>query len=186
MWKKGKIPVAAGERKGSFRLEKNKMRKAEKLLVGGIPLFGKGIRKMITGMVLSLLLVFLPGCSARSAISPDSFQSSAESAGFTVTEEDASSQGAQVYYSAQKDDIDVVYLEYESSSEAQNAYSTLKKSVETAGASVIVESDAFCKYTVTNGEIYHAIIRSGSTLVYGKTPASGQEVLDQLIQALDY
>ena len=142
------------------------------------------IRKAAASALMCALLLFPSGCSARSAVTPETFQSAAESAGFTVTQEGAQ-QGTEAYYTASKDDIDVSYVEYGSSADAQGAYATMKKSIEAEGASV-VESDSYCKYTVTNGEMYHVIIRSGATLVYGKTPASGQSSLDQLVSDLDY
>ena len=142
------------------------------------------IRKAAASALMCALLLFPSGCSARSAVTPETFQSAAESAGFTVTQEEAQ-QGTEAYYTASKDDIDVSYVEYGSSADAQGAYATMKKSIEAEGASV-VESDSYCKYTVTNGEVYHVLIRSGATLVYGKTPASGQSSLDQLVSDLDY
>lgn len=142
------------------------------------------IRKAAASALMCALLLFPSGCSARSAVTPETFQSAAESAGFTVTQEEAQ-QGTEAYYTAAKDDIDVSYVEYGSSADAQGAYATMKKSIEAEGASV-VESDSYCKYTVTNGEVYHVLIRSGATLVYGKTPASGQSSLDQLVSDLDY
>lgn len=142
------------------------------------------IRKAAASALMCALLLFPSGCSARSAVTPETFQSAAESAGFTVTQEEAQ-QGTEAYYTASKDDIDVSYVEYGSSADAQGAYATMKKSIEAEGASV-VESDSYCKYTVTNGEMYHVLIRSGATLVYGKTPASGQSSLDQLVSDLDY
>ncbi len=145
---------------------------------------GSVIRKAAASALMCALLLFPSGCSARSAVTPETFQSAAESAGFTVTQEEAQ-QGTEAYYTAAKDDIDVSYVEYGSSADAQGAYATMKKSIEAEGASV-VESDSYCKYTVTNGEVYHVLIRSGATLVYGKTPASGQSSLDQLVSDLDY
>ena len=142
------------------------------------------IRKAAASALMCALLLFPSGCSARSAVTPETFQSAAESAGFTVTQEEAQ-QGTEAYYTASKDDIDVSYVEYGSSADAQGAYATMKKSIEAEGASV-VESDSYCKYTVTNGEMYHVLIRSGATLVYGKTPVSGQSSLDQLVSDLDY
>lgn len=142
------------------------------------------IRKAAASALMCALLLFPSGCSARSAVTPETFQSAAESAGFTVTQEEAQ-QGTEAYYTASKDDIDISYVEYGSSADAQGAYATMKKSIEAEGASV-VESDSYCKYTVTNGEMYHVLIRSGATLVYGKTPASGQSSLDQLVSDLDY
>ena len=142
------------------------------------------IRKAAASALMCALLLFPSGCSARSAVTPETFQGAAESAGFTVTQEEAQ-QGTEAYYTASKDDIDVSYVEYGSSADAQGAYATMKKSIEAEGASV-VESDSYCKYTVTNGEMYHVLIRSGATLVYGKTPVSGQSSLDQLVSDLDY
>ena len=142
------------------------------------------VRLLTLSALMCALLLFPSGCSARSAVTPETFQSAAESAGFTVTQEEAQ-QGTEAYYTASKDDIDVSYVEYGSSADAQGAYATMKKSIEAEGASV-VESDSYCKYTVTNGEMYHVLIRSGATLVYGKTPASGQSSLDQLVSDLDY
>ena len=146
---------------------------------------GSVIRKVAASALMCALLLFPSGCSARSAVTPETFQSAAESAGFTVTQEEAQ-QGTEAYYTASKDDIDVSYVEYGSSADAQGAYATMKKSIGSEGASVVVESDSYCKYTVTNGEMYHVLIRSGATLVYGKTPASGQSSLDQLVSDLDY
>ena len=145
---------------------------------------GSVIRKAAASALMCALLLFPSGCSARSAVTPETFQSAAESVGITVTQEEAQ-QGTEAYYTASKDDIDVSYVEYGSSADAQGAYATMKKSIEAEGASV-VESDSYCKYTVTNGEMYHVLIRSGATLVYGKTPASGQSSLDQLVSDLDY
>mgnify|MGYP005781154207 FL=1 len=142
------------------------------------------VRLLTLSALMCALLLFPSGCSARSAVTPETFQSAAESAGFTVTQEEAQ-QGTEAYYTASKDDIDISYVEYGSSADAQGAYATMKKSIEAEGASV-VESDSYCKYTVTNGEMYHVLIRSGATLVYGKTPASGQSSLDQLVSDLDY
>ena len=131
---------------------------------------------------LASMAVILAGCSARSEIAPDSFQSAAEGAGFTVTQEE-SEQDVAAYYTAVKEDAAVSYFEFNNASDAQAAYASLKKSIATSGASV-VESDAFCKYSVTNGEIYHIIIRSGTTLVYAKSPSSQQEYVDQLVDSL--
>lgn len=147
----------------------------------------KTIRKVLAAVLTVAIFTVFPACSARSAVSADEFQKQAKSAGFTVAAPTSDSSGAEKSLTAAKDgtDVTVDYHKFSDTSTAAGWYSERKSTLTGSGKNV-VDSDAYSKYTVTNGEIYYALVRMDNTVVFCQTTISKQSAADSLLKALHY
>lgn len=149
----------------------------------------KKLIKYLAVTLAALMAVSLAGCSARKTATAEEFQAQAESAGYTVTDTSSSdyTSGAKQTLSAVKDGVDVAVTFYVfSDSDSALSWYTSEKSDLPVTGKTIVDSDAYSKYTLTNGEVYYLIVRLDTTAVFCKTTIAKQAEAESLISALKY
>ena len=150
---------------------------------GGIAL------KKIAALAAALLTAaaLLGGCAARTAVSPEEFQKKAEGLSYTVQAQTPTEVGAEKTLSAAKKDSDaqVSFIVFDTAAHAAGSYSALRKSMPSKGGQAI-DSDAYNKFTVTNGEIYYVLIRMDNTVLNCTDSVSKQKETDDLVSALKY
>lgn len=139
---------------------------------------------------LAVLVVFLflfAGCSARTAISSNDFQSQAKSSGFTVSDNSTDESGAEKALIATKDgtDVQIDFYEFSDANASQNWYTTQKTELGTSGKTV-VDSDVYNKYSLQNGDICYTVVRMDKTAVLCKTVASKKGVADDFLKKIKY
>lgn len=142
-------------------------------------------------LLLLLFAIFFAfsGCSARSAITADTFQKTAKSSGYTVTKASSSNTSVVDYYTGatKSGDDELVYTSFTTQSGAQTFYNAMKSSI-VAGDNKPqnIDSSAYSKYIVTNGEIYYVLVRLEKTVIYGKTTISNKAALDKYFNTIKY
>lgn len=145
--------------------------------------------KILAVLLAALSVTALAGCSARKAVTAEEFQTAAESAGFTVTDTSSSdySSSAKQTLSAVKDgvDVSVTYYAFADTDSALSWYNSEKSSLPVTGKTT-VDSDAYNKYSLTNGEVYYLVIRMDATALLCKTTTAKQSEAESLVTALKY
>jgi thiamine biosynthesis lipoprotein ApbE len=149
----------------------------------------KKFSKILAALLAALSVTALAGCSARKAVTAEEFQTAAESAGFTVTDTSSSnySSSAKQTLSAAKDgvDVQVTYYSFADADSALSWYNSEKNSLPVTGKTV-VDSDAYNKYSLTNGEVYYLVVRMNATALLCKATTAKQADADSLVAALKY
>lgn len=147
----------------------------------------KKIMKICAAVLAVAFFTVFTACSARSTVSADEFQKQAKSAGFTVAAPSSDSSGAKKSLSATKDgtDVEIDYHQFSDAASAEDWYGQGKGSLQGTGKNV-VDSDAYSKYTVTNGEIYYVLVRMDDTVIVCKSTTAKQSVVDGLLKTLKY
>ena len=130
----------------------------------------------------------LSGCSARSSASPGTFRSAAEKAGYTVSDSTSSADGAQSYLTATDDNgSELYFVEFADSATSQKVYNGFKDQIQTGGNKAKnVDSSPYSKYSVTNGELYYAVCRIDTTVLYGKCTAANRNAMEKLFDSIHY
>lgn len=148
----------------------------------------KKITKICAAVLAVALFTVFTACSARSTVSADDFQKQAKSAGFTVAAPSSDNSGATKSLAATKDgtDVEVDYHQFSDASSAENWYNQQKASLTQGTGKNVVDSDAYSKYTVTNGEIYYVLVRMDDTAIVCKSTTAKQSVVDGLLKTLKY
>ena len=148
----------------------------------------KKIGRILAAVLAAAALTAFSACSARSAVSADEFQKQAKSAGFTVAAPAQDSSGAAKSLIATKDgsDVEVDFHQFSDAQTAASWYSEQKSALPPSGGKNVVDSDAYSKYTLTNGEIYYALVRMDDTAVFCKTTTAKQSAADDLLKSLRY
>ncbi len=147
----------------------------------------KKMTKICAVILAVALFTVFTACSARSTVSADEFQKQAKSAGFTVETPSSDNSGATKSLGATKDgtDVEVDYHQFSDATSAENWYGQAKGSLQGTGKNV-VDSDAYSKYTVTNGEIYYVLVRMDDTALVCKSTTAKQSVVDGFLKTLKY
>jgi hypothetical protein len=141
-------------------------------------------------LLLLLAIIFtFPGCSARSAITADTFQKEAKNCGYTVKQASSTNPSISSYYtgttSSADDELDYVLTASDSS--ALEIYNSMKNSIETGGGTPQpIDSSSYSKYVVTNGEMYYVLTRVDKTVVYAKSTSSNKANVDKFFNAIKY
>lgn len=145
------------------------------------------IRHFCTMGIIGLFLFLFVGCSARTVISANEFQSQAKSSGFTVTANSSDESGAQKSLTATKDgtDVQINFYEFADASASQTWYTAQKAQLGTAGKTV-VDSDAYNKYSVQNGDFSYIAVRMDKTAILCKTVASKKSVAEDFLKKIKY
>lgn len=150
----------------------------------------KRINRGAALLAFAVLLLAFAGCSARSPITADDFSKQAKSQGFTVKDGNTSNAGVDKYLDAvnSETETEISFLSFQSESSAEETYVSIKKSIsEGANANAkTIDSAAYSKVTVVNGELHHTLARMGSTIVYGKATSSHQNQVDDFFKAIKY
>ena len=150
------------------------------------------MKKISTCSLFLLLLVVIftfPGCSARNAISADTFQKEAKASGYTVKQSTSTNTNVESCYtgttSSKDDELDYISTSTESS--AQEIYNSMKESISVGnGNPKNVDSSSYSKYVVTNGELYYVLVRVDKTVIYAKTTSSNKATVDKFFSAIKY
>ena len=148
----------------------------------------KKIWKICAVALAAAILTAFAGCSARTAATADEFEKQAKSAGFTVKTVTDDSSGAAKSLTATKDgsDVEADYHLFSTGDAAQNWYTEQKSSMTIGTGKNVVDSDAYSKFTLTNGEIRYVLVRMDKTVVLCKTVDVKQSSIDSLLKAIGY
>lgn len=147
----------------------------------------KKIARFCAVFLAAAAVLAFSGCSARTAVSADGFQERAKSAGYTVAAVTDDNSLADKVLSAKKNgtDVEIRYYSFKTADSAINWYSTEKDNLPEDGKTV-VDSDAYNKYTVSNGEIHYMIIRMDNTGILCKTTLQNESEADSFVKSLKY
>lgn len=147
----------------------------------------KKLVKLCAVLLAATVVSAFSGCAARTSISANDFQKQAKSAGYTVATASDTSSGASKVLSAKKDgtDVEICYYLFNTADAALTWYTTEKDGLSGSGKT-IVDSDAYNKYTLTNGEIYYLVVRMDNTGILCKTTLAKKDEADQFVKALKY
>ncbi len=145
------------------------------------------MKRKLFSFVFPLLLLtafVLPGCSAKSAATPEQFQKAAEEAGYTVEEQDAGTMVS--IHSATKEDSTSTLMFYvcNSESEAKSSLSTLR--LRMPSDQEHVDSSYYTRYSAEDDETYYTVIRMGNTLLTAAVEPDDKETVDAVVSALGY
>lgn len=150
------------------------------------------MKKISTCSLVLLLLAIMftfPGCSARNAISADTFQKEAKNSGYTVKQASSSNPNVESCYvgtTSNKDD-ELDYVSTSTEAAAQELYNSMKESISVGNSKPKnVDSSTYSKYVVTNGEIYSVLVRVDKTVIYAKATSSSKAMVDKFISAIKY
>ncbi len=148
----------------------------------------KKIAKICVAVLAAAVFTMFAACSARSAVSADDFQKQAKSAGFTVAAPASDSSGASKSLTATKDgtDVEVDFHQFADAASAQNWYAEQKNTLTDGSAKNVVDSDAYNKYKLTNGEIFYEIVRMDNTAILCKTTTAKQSTAEGLLKSIRY
>ncbi len=149
----------------------------------------KKFNKCSLFLFLFVLIFTFSGCSARSAITADTFQKEAKNCGYTVKQTSSTNANVASYYtgttSSADDELDYVLAASDSS--ALEIYNSMKDSIGTGGGKPqTIDSSSYSKYVVTNGEMYYVLARVDKTVVYAKSTASNKANVDKFFNAIKY
>ena len=157
-------------------------------IIGGLTL--KKIFKLCAVVLAAAAVFSFTACSARTPVTADGFKKQAESSGFTVTDNSSTNTSVDKYLSAVKSETgtELVFISFKTEASASEMYSSIKKSITdgTSGTTTTVDSSAYNKYTLVNGELHHTLTRMGSTIVYGKTTSTCKNQVDDFMKAIKY
>ncbi|HIS49175.1 MAG TPA: hypothetical protein IAA80_01535 [Candidatus Gallacutalibacter pullistercoris] len=145
------------------------------------------MKRKLFSFLFSLLLLsvlVLPGCSAKSAATPEQFQKAAEEAGYTVEEQDAGTLVS--IHSATKEDSTSTLMFYvcSSESEAKSALSSLRQTMPSNQKHL--NSSYYTRYTAEDSETYYTAIRMGNTILTAAVEPDDQGTVDTVVSALGY
>ena len=130
-----------------------------------------------------LISLFCTGCSARTPVTAEEFETQASAVGFTV---ETPSVDPETYVSArtaydQTIDMQIDFAVCKDQETATTTYNGL-----TAERTTNVDSAAYSKYTVENGELYFVIARIEDTVLYGTGKLAQRNKMDELLSAIQY
>jgi archaellum component FlaG (FlaF/FlaG flagellin family) len=145
--------------------------------------------KKAVGFLAAVLAIasVLTACSARSPISADDFQKAAQDAGYEVTQ-DASygSDAASLVASKSDSDVQITFTVFPDAITAKQKYASQKKSLAVSDGGSTIDSDAYNKYTVQNGEMYYTLVRLDHTLLVCKGTVSDKNEIDNFVKQIKY
>ena len=146
----------------------------------------KCILSFVLAIMVSVLSLSLVGCSARNPIDADAFQTAAEAAGYTVEEIEAQSPATGTLL-ATLDNTEIYFYTTNSGQDAQSIYAQTKAGLESGGSKgQALDSDTYCKYSISTGDLYYHMVRNGSTLVFAKAPAASQSSVESFFESIHY
>lgn len=150
-------------------------------------------QRFIFSMMVCILLLFsLTACSARTPVTPETFKSVMEEAGYTVEDKSSTAtgtEGAEIYYVCTNDSDDkAFFLGFGNKDDSYNFYNTLKEGMTQNSPDVktVIESDAYCRYACAVGDTTHMIVRVEDTIVYVTGPSSNKAAMDELFKKMGY
>ena len=152
------------------------------------------MKKTISARMLGwivLIALFCTGCAARSPITAEEFETQASAVGFTV---ETPSVDPETYVSARTAydetiDMQIDFAVCADQETATTTYNGLKEFIgepKTAEKTTNVDSAAYSKYTVENGELYFVVARIEDTVLYGTGKLAQRSKMDELLGAIHY
>ena len=142
-------------------------------------------------LALTLAVMLLcTACAARTPVSAEEFEAQATAAGFEVQAPNVDS-GAYVSARTAYDktiDMQIDFAVCKDQQTATTTYNSLKDymgSPQNAKTSN-VDSAAYSKFTMENGELYFVLTRIEDTVFYGSGKLAQRSKMDELIQAIKY
>lgn len=170
----------------------------------------------ILSVLLALTaVVSFAGCAARISATGDQFRTATEAKGYTITDimaadEEANSSSASSSDSSaassesasssnqeytdflvatkEEEEIELDLVNYTSESTAKMAFSNIKNNIDKSAKVSVneVTSDAYCRYTIVNGEYYYALARVNKSVLFATGPASAKDEIDSIFSELKY
>lgn len=152
------------------------------------------MKKTIPARMLALALavaLFCTGCAARSPITAEDFETQATAAGFQVETPEVDPETFAAARTAYDKTIDmqIDFAECKDQQTAIDTYNSLKEVIgapETASKTTNVDSAAYSKYTLENGELYFILARTENTVLYASGKLAQRNKLDELMKAIKY
>lgn len=149
----------------------------------------KKIKRCSLFLLLLVLIFSFTACSARTAITADTFQKEAKNCGYTVKQTTSTNTNITSAYtgttSNADDELDFVIAE--SDAAAQDVYNSMKDSIKVKDSKPqTIDSSTYSKYVVTNGELYYVLARIDKTVVYAKAMTSNKATVDKFFNAIKY
>lgn len=144
--------------------------------------------KMSFFLLLISMMIVMTGCSARSTITGDDFKKAAEGAGYTVTDNSSQATNVECFFSAADDSgTEIHFVAVASDSDAKTLYTNFKGQIQAGdNKGKTLDSDAYAKYSVTNGELYYYVSRIDKTVLYAKTTTSKQADVEKFVGSIKY
>ncbi|HBC27920.1 MAG TPA: hypothetical protein DC013_10970 [Ruminococcaceae bacterium] len=139
-------------------------------------------------LLAAVLLFVFSGCSARTAISAKDFQTLAEKAGYTVTDNTKTAAGAKSFLTASNDkDAELSYAALSDDAAALRVYNSFRDQIQAGdNKAKNVDSTPYAKYSVTNGELHYVVCRVNNTVIYGKCTAADAAAMDRFFDSIHY
>lgn len=150
----------------------------------------KTIHARIFALAMAVAL-FCTGCAARSPVSAEEFEAQATAVGFTV---ETPNVDPDVYPAARSAydktiDMQIDFAVCKDRQTATDTYNNIKEAIgapATASKTSNVDSAAYSKYTVENGELYFVLARTEDTVFYGSGKLAQRNKMEELLKAIKY
>ena len=134
-------------------------------------------------------ILFLSACSARNPASAASFQKTAASLGYKVTQAADTSYGSDtksLIAAKSGSDTQIAFTVFADASTAEDQFSSLKQDLTATGGKSAVDADAYNKYTAQNGELYYTLVRIDNTMLSCKGTVAKKGEIEDFIKAIKY
>lgn len=156
----------------------------------------KSIRKVLC-MVMAVGTVLAAGCGKdKVAVDPETFISTLEGAGATVSDQTESmediSSATNVQVAYVDDQYKIEYYVFDEETDAGYLFGASKSELETAAesasgvAKTSVSAGNHAKYTISMGGNYIAVSRIGNTVMYATAAGDYKEVVKDLMDEMGY
>lgn len=130
------------------------------------------------------------GCAARTPVSSEEFQTHAESAGFLVQAPEMNSEDVVDFRIAldQEAGMEIDFAICKDQQTAVDTYNSIKNNIKMTDLAKTknVDSSAYSRYTVENGEIYYVVVRLEDTVALGKGKIVHQNKMNTLFDSIKY
>lgn len=130
------------------------------------------------------------GCAARTPVSSEEFQTHAENAGFIVQAPETGSEDLVDFRIAldQEAGMEIDFAVCKDQQTAVDTYNSIKNNIKMTDLAKTknVDSSAYSRYTVENGEIYYVVVRLEDTVALGKGKIIHQNKMNTLFDSIKY
>ena len=150
-------------------------------------------KNIILGVVSFMMMFLLTGCGSKKVISTETFKSTAESNGYTVT--DVSAQYAQYDFVkeatvAQQKGFQIEFYMLSDKENAESMFNTNKTTFEGYKGSTATEASAnmsnYSSYTLNSSGYYMHLCRVDNTLLYVRVEKDYKDTVNKIINELGY
>jgi hypothetical protein len=150
------------------------------------------MKKLILVIFPVIMVLFLTACGAKTAITPQEFQSAMEQMGYQFVDISAQYEAGITAYLAIKSDssYQIEYYQVASVDSAAQAFAVNRADFETmqGGSSAYVESSGenYAKYALTANDTYYYVSYIDNTMVYATAPSSAKDEVKAAFDAIGY